>query len=286
MAIPSEDPIIIATQDVDLVNDPGTPNKVDVRATILDAGYGFEQSLLANELNKILNNHGLWLEYTQETLATTLIKDAEQDNRLDLAEADIASNDTDILDLYIITGNNTSDINTNTNDIATLTTQVNNLSSNVAALTTQVDNLKLPVGAVIELTGNGTSYTGQNPATLFGYGTWVQFAQGRTTIGVGATTDDRGETLNFSDTSDGGEFKHVTTEAEMPSHAHRLLGTTSGSGGVAALAGNIIPGDDGVGSGYTNSGDGGNQLVEDSGSNSPHNNMQPYVVVYKWLRTA
>lgn len=73
MAIPSENPIIIATNDVDLPNFTGVPNKVTVRTSVVDSGYGYEQFIPANELNKILNNFGLWLDYLKDFDSATFL---------------------------------------------------------------------------------------------------------------------------------------------------------------------------------------------------------------------
>jgi microcystin-dependent protein len=68
----------------------------------------------------------------------------------------------------------------------------------------------------------------------------------------------------------GGEERHSLTTAEMPAHDHNLTGfltalPTSG-GGMFAL-------NQGVGAGPNNT------YIEDTGSNTPHNNMPPYLAV-------
>lgn len=105
-----------------------------------------------------------------------------------------------------------------------------------------------------------------NPATLFGVGTWVQIARGRTLIGEG--TSDQ----NFVAGTTGGESEHILTTDEIPAHTHTHPWVTpTGSG---------YPGHDGSGD---------NAVAGNTGSTgggSAHNNLPPYLVVYVWERTA
>lgn len=117
-----------------------------------------------------------------------------------------------------------------------------------------------------------------NPSTFL-KGTWEQFGQGRTLIGEG-TGNDGSTSMTFTTNSSGGEYKHKLTVDEMPSHNHPRYTMTSGteiSGYGLALNG---PGfyDRAMVSG---SGDTGNK-----GGDVSHNNVQPYITVYFWKRTA
>jgi microcystin-dependent protein len=91
--------------------------------------------------------------------------------------------------------------------------------------------------------------------------------KGRVIVGAGGTTDSRGESRNFPMNSTGGEFRHVLTVAELASHTHKALGQTPGQhGGGGAL--NI---DAMIGS---------NTDIQYTGSDAPHNNIQPYLTQY------
>jgi len=119
-----------------------------------------------------------------------------------------------------------------------------------------------PVGSIYI---NATDAT--NPGTLLGFGTWERFGEGRVLVSQDSTDADFdaiGET--------GGEKAHQLTESEMPSHSHDLQWVGSGGG---ALTGN----------GDSYGGPNGSRTGTTGGGN-PHNNLQPYITVYMWVRTA
>lgn len=114
-------------------------------------------------------------------------------------------------------------------------------------------NLALVLQAVYPVGSIYISTNSTNPSTLFGFGTWSAFAQGRTLIGVG--TSDQAFTAGAT----GGESEHTLTSDEVPVHDTQVTATTSTT--EVALA--------------TYSADG-----------APHNNLPPYIVTYMWQRTA
>ena len=117
-----------------------------------------------------------------------------------------------------------------------------------------------PIGCIYAET------TGVNPATTFGFGTWTAFGAGRVLVGNG-TSDQV-----FAAGATGGESNHTLTATEMPSHTHSVDGhTTTTNAGTGATA--IFTMNTGVSSGS-------------AGSDGAHNNLQPYLVVYYWTRTA
>ncbi|MFA5990484.1 MAG: hypothetical protein WC803_12885 [Sphingomonas sp.] len=91
----------------------------------------------------------------------------------------------------------------------TLTTPVIN-----GAVTGTILNFLMPVGTVYTNYSDST-----NPATLFGFGTWVAIA-GRVIVGVG-TSDQV-----FAASTTGGESTHALTTAELAAHGHTFSGTT------------------------------------------------------------
>lgn len=125
-----------------------------------------------------------------------------------------------------------------------------------------------PVGSIY------ISVNSTNPGDFLG-GTWVQFGQGRTLVGVN-TSDSNFNTVEKT----GGEATHKLTISEMPKHAHKFQGyynTTSG----AAYSQYILSRD--KVSGDPNSVPSSEEYV---GGNGSHNNLQPYITVYFWKRTA
>lgn len=129
----------------------------------------------------------------------------------------------------------------------------------------EVIDLIYPVGSLF------FSSSDTNPGTYLG-GTWEAYAKGRTLIGVGIGTDGT-TTMRFTEGDSGGEYKHTLTVAEMPAHNHsynRELSTGSDSGVASAR---FVGTRSSMNTGST-------------GGGEAHNNLQPYVAVYIWRRTA
>ena len=122
-----------------------------------------------------------------------------------------------------------------------------------------------PVGSVF------IAVVSTNPGTLLGYGTWSAFAAGRVLVGL-----DSGQTEFDTVEETGGTKTHTLIEAEIPAHVHQQLAPTSASGGALK----VTP--DTNASGSQASG----QNTASTGGNGAHNNLQPYIVVYMWKRTA
>lgn len=130
-------------------------------------------------------------------------------------------------------------------------------------------NLFYPVGSIY------ISISSSNPSYTMG-GTWQRFANGKTLVGV----DEYDSDFN-SPNRTGGEKAHQTTVEEMPSHAHQF--NTEAAGSPIAL-------------GWENGNNSamraklGNYTLglptTSVGGNKPHNNLQPYITVYMWRRTA
>jgi hypothetical protein len=128
-----------------------------------------------------------------------------------------------------------------------------------------VENVLLesyPVGSIYISTNN------TNPQTIFG-GTWTSFGEGRTLIGVDASDAD------FSTSQKtGGAKTHKLTKDEMPSHYHSINSASEGQAYSSGTRRNTLTGGT-VGS-----------TTRETGGDQPHNNMQPYITVYMWRRTA
>ena len=126
-----------------------------------------------------------------------------------------------------------------------------------------------PVGSIYMNASNAT-----NPATLLGFGTWTAFGAGRVLIGI-----DSGDTDFDTAEETGGSKTHALTIGELASHNHTVGSNDSGTG-TGGAAGNMeLVRDAGTGNGPA-------VTSSTTGDGDAHNNVQPYIVVYMWKRTA
>lgn len=131
-------------------------------------------------------------------------------------------------------------------------------------LATTLKDALYPIGSIYT---NATDAT--NPATLIGFGTWVAFGAGKVPVGI-----DSGDTDFDTAEETGGSKTHTLTESEIPSHTHTLpiQGIYASFGGGGGFRTRYEPG--------------GTTTTASTGGDQAHNNLQPYVVVYMWKRTA
>jgi len=122
-----------------------------------------------------------------------------------------------------------------------------------------------PIGSIY------ISIVDTDPNTLFGYGTWAAFGTGRTLVGIDATDTDF-DTVEET----GGEKTHALIEAELAEHDHAGLPVNSSATVVGTDTTGYWRIDSNVTTGKTGK----------TGSGTAHNNLQPYIVVYMWKRTA
>lgn len=138
------------------------------------------------------------------------------------------------------------------------------------ALASDICNLIYPVGSIY-INVNAT-----NPSSNFG-GIWTAFGAGRTLVGV-----DGSQVAFQTALKEGGEVSHKLSVEELPSYN---LSENNGYGidWAGGHNGNV---------GYANS---QNQYAQNAwsqkvlsskGKDQPHNNLQPYITVYMWRRTA
>ena len=159
-----------------------------------------------------------------------------------------------------------------TQETTALTNKVNKNTSDITSINRTIDEYWktiYPVGSIYV----STSAT-FNPQTTWG-GTWVKTAKGRCLIGANDT---------YPLGSTGGEEKHTLLENELPLIEGHAFGVAtygiSHSGHFNVTKENPC---------QLNAGTGENNLSNiyfGFGANSPHNNMQPYLAVYIWERTA
>ena len=144
-----------------------------------------------------------------------------------------------------------------------------------------------PVGSIY------TSTVATNPATLFGFGTWVAYGQGRMLISQDGT---------YPAGTTGGSATTTLATTNLPSHSHSATTTSTDSGHTHGSA---------IGSGFISNGGpeslaGGPNLpfgrpsatasgnasitstttIGNTGSGTAVTTISPYIAVYMWNRTA
>ena len=149
----------------------------------------------------------------------------------------------------------TASANTNTTQVATTAY----VQAEITAAA--INALVYPVGSIYFNAAVAT-----NPATLLGFGTWAAYGGGRVMVGVhsSGTFDGLNET--------GGAETHTMSIAEMPSHTHTIQPGITGDGGATGASGVRVT------HSANNTGS--------TGGGGAHNNIQPYITVYMWKRTA
>lgn len=143
-----------------------------------------------------------------------------------------------------------------------------------------------PVGSIYINATNST-----NPGTLLGFGTWAAFGAGRVPVGFNASDplfDTAEETGGSKDAIVVSHNHTATSTVTDPGHNHTIPQEDSG----AFTNSGPIPGGNGTGADYTSTT--GNRTtgvtvattVASTGSSGTNANLQPYITVYMWKRTA
>lgn len=143
-----------------------------------------------------------------------------------------------------------------------------------------------PVGSVF------TSMVATNPETLLGFGTWAALAAGRVLVGI-----DAGQT-EFDTVRETGGAKTVTLTAAqsgLPQHTHvqdahahniaQVRDATTG-GSTTNIAKTVDTSSTPGTSTATATATAVNQNAGPANAAEAHTNLQPYIVVYFWERTA
>jgi microcystin-dependent protein len=182
-----------------------------------------------------------------------------------------------------LAGSATQDFSATTATSGTNTTQVATTAFVNAAL-----EKVYPVGSIFTTV---TAYANSAAVvTAIGGTTWTAFGAGKVLIGVDSSDTD------FDAVEEtGGSKTHALTEAEMPKHYHQMRGpngvtvpqNNTGTGGNDVYGGGSAddPAQD-YGTWSTGGGAASGSETTGTGTGTAHNNVQPYITVYMWKRTA
>jgi len=145
-----------------------------------------------------------------------------------------------------------------------------------------------PVGSIYTNATNST-----NPATLLGFGTWTAFGAGRVMVGFNGSDplfDTAEETGGSKDAVVVSHTHTATSTVTDPGHTHAtdFENTNAPSNGDNFLCGTNGPAN-GITSNPTLSNTTGISVstsIASTGSSGTNANLQPYITVYMWKRTA
>lgn len=178
-------------------------------------------------------------------------------------------------------------------DINNLATQANltaletTLNTAIAAAVAAAKSALYPVGSIYV---NATDST--NPATLLGFGTWVAFGEGRVLVGQSGadalfdTLEETGGSKDAIVVAHTHTFSATTDSAGTHNHAlgwRQFLDGSGATGGVGLAGEGSITATTTSAGAHTHTLSGTTASTGSSGTNA---NLQPYVVVKMWKRTA
>ncbi len=129
-------------------------------------------------------------------------------------------------------------------------------------------NLKTTIGSYLMPVGTIKEFNiSTNPNTLYGFGTWSLHGVGKTSVCI-----DTGDTDFDTVDETRGDKTHTLSTAELAAHEHKQTAKNVQSGTGAE----VLKVYDGT---FT-------RESSSIGGNAAHNNIQPSIVTYRWVRTA
>ena len=230
-----------------------------------------------------MSNYSKTTDFASKDALTTgnankIVKGTEIDDEFDAIQVAIATKAN--LNSPTLTGTPlapTAAADTNTTQIATT-------AFITAAITTAVTAAKLALYPVGSIYTNASVAT--NPATLLGFGTWVAFGAGKVAVGfdAGDTSFDTLEETGGS--KDAINVSHTHTIQSGGEHTHTIPHNSD-----SATVGDYISGNDGPNNtsgtaSPTASSGSHTHTATASGSSGTDANLQPYITVHMWKRTA
>ena len=257
-------PILGTPQSGVLTNCTGLPLTSGVTGTLLVANGGTGVTTSTGSGNVVLS--------TSPTLTTPILGTPTSGNLANCTFPTLNQNTTG----NAATATTAATVSTTVASGAVGTTQAfgtNNTQIATTAFVQAALALLYPVGSIY------SSTVSTNPNTLFGFGTWVAFAAGQVMIGNGG---------GFTAGSTGG-----SADAIVVSHTHTITDSghshliESSNDGVVGGTNSLGPGS---GTNFTTTSATTTVTtgisINSAGSSGTNANLQPYVVVYMWNRTA
>tara|TARA_B100002019_G_scaffold223257_1_gene196152 strand:+ start:4595 stop:5770 length:1176 start_codon:yes stop_codon:yes gene_type:complete len=268
------------------------------KACILDGGgsgavvYDMFDKIDLGSSAKISNKEIVSIDGTQ-TLTNKSI-DSDNNTITNIVNADIKSSaGLEFSKMENLTASRAlvSDSNGDVSVSAVTATELSYLDGVTSAIQTQLNNIAdmvHPIGSIFQTVHNYADSAAVVAA--IGGTTWVRFGEGKVMVGYNASDTD-------FDTAEetGGAKTHTLTEAQLPAHRHFLFRNV-GVGNIGDTTASLSAAHfyaDGSQSYRIRKSSATNAFLEpditlsgQTGSGSAHNNLQPYVVVYMWKRTA
>lgn len=257
--------IFANTVDIDPIE--GTPNKLSISDDLWNLGWLRTNPVAAQHLNQALY------------LITKVLKEDTLSPALNLSDVDDAATARANLGIVYPDISNLLVDSNNLSDLTNVPTARDNLGLNIDTLFNTFFDKIYPVGSVYENKTNSA-----NPNTYLGRGTWVVEGAGRVAIGSGSGTDINSTVQNFTSGSTGGEYTHTLTIGEIPAHKHTTYYAENGATILYPNGAEFTSGKNGPSAPVD--ADNAWPYTSTEGGGNAHNNVQPYVVYNRWLRTA
>lgn len=193
-------------------------------------------------------------------------------------------------------------VNSNITDLRTRMRIVSDILS-YSDIYNNISNLIYPIGSIYSNATNSA-----NPATILGFGTWVPYAQGRVLVGLNAADSE----FNTIGETGGVKSNNITVD-QLPAHSHVVDPPATGTSNAGyhnhgTSRDPVVTSGTGSQRAYTFGGSGqqfawSTGLIQpagdhahvvdipafnssNTGNGQPVTNLQPYVTVFMWLRTA